>query len=119
MEKRRGGGFERIGRIGLEATGLPRRQARQLLLEHAWGRVAGEAIARRARAIRIERGVLDIDVVEPQWAKELVRFVPRIAGRLVREFPELGVKKFRLRVGGEVAQAARAPEPAEPVDSES
>jgi len=108
-----------VGCVGVEATGLPRRQARQLLLEHAWGRVAGEVIARRARAVRIERGVLDIDVVEPAWAKVLVPFVQRIAGRLVRDFPELGVKKLRLRVGGEVALPASAPEPAEGVDSES
>jgi len=119
MQKRRSGGFERLGRVGVEATGLPRRQARQLLLEHAWVRVAGEIIARRARAVGIERGVLEIDVSEPLWAKELVPYVPKIAGRLAREFPELGVKKLRVRVAGELARPACVPEGPDEAASET
>ena len=42
--------------------------------------------------------------------KELI---PRLAGRLSRSYPELGVKRFRLRVRGEDL-GARALPPADP-----
>ncbi len=90
------GGFQPIGRVAVDALGLPSSRARLLLLEHAWGRVAGDAIARRTRAVPVRRGVLSVSVDDAAWAREIVPLLPRIAGRLAREFPGLGVKRFRV-----------------------
>lgn len=105
-------GFERLGRLDVDNLGLPARQARDLLLEHTWQRVAGEAVARRARAVRVQRGVLEIEVTESAWAKNLKPLLPRLIGRLARVAPELGVKKFRLRLEGESVLPPGSPVPA-------
>jgi hypothetical protein len=84
--------------------GLPARQGQRLLLEHAFLRAAGEAIARRARVVAVRRGVLEIAVEDPSWARELRPILPRIVGRLARSSPELGVMRFRLVVAGAASE---------------
>lgn len=93
--------------------GLPAQRAKALLVSYAWLRVAGSALASKAPAGRLHRGTLEIEVADPRWAAALTRLLPRLAGRLAASFPDLGVRKFRLRVAGE--SAAR---PAELVESE-
>lgn len=97
---RRQRGFERAGRIGADRLGLPRRRARALLLATAWAEVAGDRLARRASAIAIVRGVLEIGVEDERWLETLRSLVPRLAGRLSARYPELGVRKFRLKRAG-------------------
>ena len=110
---RREAGFERLGALGPRELGLPAQRANALLVSYAWLRVAGSALAAKAPALKLHRGTLEIEVADPRWAAVLTRLLPRLAGRLAASFPQLGVRKFRLRVAGE--SVAR---PAEPVVTE-
>lgn len=46
--------------------------------------------------MRVQRGVLEIEVVCGRWTDTLTEFLPGLAGRLSRLYPELGVRRFRL-----------------------
>ncbi len=97
---RRRRGFEHVGRLSASQLGLPPRLARELLLATAWRRVAGETIARRAAAVRVRRGVLEIRVPDEHWATMISELIPRLAGRMAAAYPELGVRKFRMQREG-------------------
>ncbi len=99
-ERRRRSGFEKLGSVHPETAGLARPQARRLLLAHAWSVVAGPALSKRIVAKRVVRGVLELEVSDPAWGRELKALIPSLAGRLAGRFPGLGVKKLRLLVGG-------------------
>lgn len=92
-------GFRLVGRLRPDQMGLPAARGRELLLAHAWARVAGQALARRAVAHRIVRGVLEIEVADERWVETLVQLIPRLAGRLSSSYPQLGVRRFRLLRG--------------------
>lgn len=99
MKRRRlAGGFRPLGHASLD---LPARQARALRLSHGWLRIAGEGIARRVRAERIERGVLELVVDDPRWGRELSHLLTRLAGGLASSCPDLGIRRLRVRVEGE------------------
>jgi hypothetical protein len=111
---RRARGFESLGRVGPTELGLPAREARRLLLAHAWRSAVGDAIAKRLQPVRVVRGTVEIEA-DALWARDLRDVLPSLAGRLARAAPELGVQRFRLRVLGDerVAEAhpiAAAPE---------
>jgi hypothetical protein len=91
----------RAGELDVDQLGMPAARARQLLLGRAWRSVAGEAITKRAVAAQVRRGVLDVRVSDPHWARMLREIMPRLAGRLASAYPELGVRKFRLHIEGE------------------
>ena len=55
-------------------------------------------MARRASAGRIQRGVVEIHVHDGHWADALAGMLPQLAARLAALFPELHVRKYRLRV---------------------
>lgn len=97
--RRRRRGFEPVGRLSAEELGLPRRRARELTLRAAWQRIAGEALAKRAAALTIERGVLVIGIEDERWVETTKALIPRLVGRLAGLHPELGVRRCRLRVG--------------------
>jgi len=97
MRRRRG--FEQVGRLSTEELGLSRRRARELTLRVAWQQIAGEALARRAMALSIERGVLVIGIEDERWVETAKALIPRLVGRLAGSHPELGVRRCRLRVG--------------------
>jgi len=109
---RRARGFESLGRVGPTEIGLPAREARRLLLAHAWRREVGDAVAKRLRPQRVVRGTLEIEADEC-WARDLRGLLPSLAGRLARAAPELGVRRFRVRVVGQ----GGVPE-AEPIEGE-
>jgi hypothetical protein len=69
------------------------------MLAEAWRRVAGTALARRAVAERVRRGVLELTVADPGWADAVVALIPQLAGRLSRRYPDLGIRRFRVQVG--------------------
>lgn len=95
--RRRGeGGFRRIGEGGIRDLDLHARLAKPLELQWAWRRTAGEAIARRAPVIGVRRGVLEIEAADARWVEALRTLIPGLAARLAADFPELGVKRFRL-----------------------
>ena len=94
--RRRRRGFEHAGSLPLDRLGLPRNRARDLILAQAWEHVAGSALAAQARVVRVQRGVLEIEVACGRWTETLSEFMPGLTGRLSRLYPELGVRKFRL-----------------------
>lgn len=104
-----------MGRIGADELGLPRKQARALLLAVAWRRVAGEALAERAPARRVFRGVLEVEASGPRCAEELRRVLPALAGRIAADYPALGVRRCRVieagQEGGTSPAADLAPPP--------
>ena len=104
---RRRRGFERAGRLPASQLGLPTRLAKELLLAAAWRHVAGETIARRA-TVRLSRGVLEIRVPDEHWATMISELIPRIAGRMAAAYPELGVRRFRMRREGDSTPARAA-----------
>lgn len=109
-------GFKPLGQIRVRDLDVPARRAKELLLAHAWRRVAGEALFERLRARGVRRGVLEIEVGDPRWARGAGILLPKLAGRLATESPDLGVRKVRLRVSGEpLAKAlSLAQEPGSP-----
>jgi hypothetical protein len=82
-------------------------------LAAAWRRVAGEAIASRTRATGIRRGVLEIVCDDERWLDALASAIPRLAARLARERPDLGVRRFRLRREGHERDGRPIPLPTE------
>jgi predicted nucleic acid-binding Zn ribbon protein len=94
--KRRRRGFEQAGSFGLDQLGLPAKRTRDLQLALGWMRVAGDPIARHAKALRVNRGVLEIEVRDSRWAATMREILPRLTGKLAASCPELGVRKFRL-----------------------
>lgn len=98
--RRRGRGFEPAGACSPNQLGLPARRSRELRLAVAWREVAGEALARRAEAVRVTRGTLEVQVDERRWEVTVLALLPRLAARLARSYPALGVKRCRLLVSG-------------------
>ena len=71
------------GQVLVEALAIV---AAELVLETAWRTVAGDAIARRARASRVSRGVLELVVADERWidlASWLPAAPPEVAEGLV------------------------------------
>ena len=95
----RRGTFTRLGDVGAGSLGLPDKLARDLELQHAWRRAAGDAIARRVVPVGIRRGVLELRVEDPRWLPTARALVPRLAARIARDAPSLGVQRLRLISG--------------------
>ena len=89
-------GFRKLGATGVRGLGLGAPRARALTLEAAWRSAAGPSIARRALVRRLSRGVLEIDVAEPQWRIALARLLPEIEARLARDHKALAIERIRI-----------------------
>jgi len=89
-------GFEPLGSAGARALGLSATRTRDLELQAAWRHVAGAAIARRAPAVALRRGVLELTIAEPAWRRAIEHLLPELGARLSRDHPSLGVTRFRL-----------------------
>ena len=76
---------------------MPR--ARDLELQAAWRQVAGPALARRAQAIALRRGVLTLLVEGPAWRRVVENLLPELGARFARHHPGLGVTRFQLKDG--------------------
>jgi hypothetical protein len=108
----RRGTFVKMGDVGASSLGLPTRLAKDLELARAWRRVAGDAVARRLVPEGIRRGVLELRVDDPRWFPTARALAPRLAFRMAREAPDLGVQRLRLIAGERREDAALAdPEP--------
>ena len=94
QNRRRRRGFEHAGTLPLNSLGLPRGRARDLILAQAWEEVAGSKLVHHARALRVQRGVLEIEISGGRWTDTLSELLPGLTGRLSRRYPELGVRKF-------------------------
>ena len=97
--ERQATGFRRLGETGVRGLALTAPRARALALEAAWRSAAGPSVARRALVRRLVRGVLEIDVAEPQWRSALAQLLPEIEARLVRDHRSLGIERVRLTEG--------------------
>jgi hypothetical protein len=95
-DARRSRGFEPLGATGAHALGLSRTRAKELELQVAWRRVAGPALARRASVVALRRGVLELEIAEPEWRRVLENLFPELGARFARHHPALGVTRFRL-----------------------
>ena len=96
---RRSRGFEPLGSAGVRSLGLSAARAKDLELQAAWRHVAGPAIARRAKAVALRRGVLTLSISEPAWRKVLEGLLPELGARFARHHPALGVTRFQLTDG--------------------
>ncbi len=64
-----------------------------------WDEAVGEVIARHARPVRIDRGVLTVEVDEPGWATQLRFLEGEIRGRL-QAVGGTVVDRLEVRVAG-------------------
>jgi hypothetical protein len=102
-------GFRRLGDLAAADIGLPAARAHDLSLVHAWSAVAGEAFARRSPALGVRRGVLEIRLPEGPWEAIVAAEAGRLAARVARAHPELGIRRYRLcPEGGGPPRAAEA-----------
>ncbi len=95
---------------------LPAARVRELLLVRAWSRAAGEALARRTVAVRVQRGVLEVELPDRRWAVALEGRLEELARRVASEAPDLRIRRFRARIAGE--SATDAPRPIDPSSGE-
>jgi hypothetical protein len=110
--RRRHRGFERAGNLPYDGLGLPRARGRELVLAQAWAGAAGPAVASRTRSLQLRRGVLVVEVEEGPWSTTIDELLPRLAGRLARMRPELGLRSCRLagqRSARRLAQPSSGP----------
>jgi hypothetical protein len=108
--RRRSKGFEQAGTIRADQLGLPAKRARELLIARAWQRVAGDVMATSVPVAGVRRGVLEITAPDRRWADTVRPLMPRLAGRMAAELPELKIRACRLLEDGEGgAPAGRIP----------
>ena len=74
-------------------------RAKDLELQAAWRHVAGPAIAHRAKALALRRGVLELSIAGTAWRKVIEDMLPELGARFRRHHPGLGVARFRLTDG--------------------
>jgi hypothetical protein len=94
--KRSKRGPEPIAAVLLRASGGEPRDGAPLP-PRAWHDAVGDRIARRARPMRLERGVLTVRAATAVWAQELSFLAPTIVARL--SALGLEVESLRFRVG--------------------
>ena len=116
MQRRRNQGFERAGAFGARQLGLPAVRAREMDLALNWRRAVGEPLARLVRAVRVRRGVLELQLLAPDTdpTGAIEDRLPRLGRRLVELCPRLGVRSVRLLPHGD----GRPPQ-ARPIAAES
>jgi predicted nucleic acid-binding Zn ribbon protein len=65
-----------------------------------WAEIVGEEIARRARAVRFERGIVYVEVVNSSWVQELSFLRRRMVRQLNREIGRDAVTDIRFSLAG-------------------
>jgi predicted nucleic acid-binding Zn ribbon protein len=92
--------FARIGDIlpaVLRSAGLEQRLRDQEILT-IWPTVVGEAIAARTAALKMERGVLHVQVAHSAWLQELYFMEKEILCKLREEAPHIECRKIKFSV---------------------
>lgn len=70
-------------------------------LADAWNAVAGEQAAKQTRVLKLNRGVLHVDVTNAPLLSELVSFHHQdLLERLRVDYPELKIKNLKFRLQG-------------------
>ena len=70
----------------------------------AWPVACGSAVADRTRAINFSDGVLQVEVADAGWRRELANLAPRYLA-LVNKFSGTPVRRIEFVVKGETGQA--------------
>lgn len=92
--------FRRLGSAGAAGLGLPAAREKDLLLADTWRRVAGPAVAARATALRVARGILEIEIADRRWADALAGPLPALATKAALLAPALRIRSLRVRLAG-------------------
>ena len=62
-----------------------------------WDEAVGDAVAAHVRPVRLERGVLLVEVDDPSWATHVRVLADQLRSRL-REVAEVSVERIEIRV---------------------
>jgi len=62
----------------------------------AWRACAGGALAERARAVGVRRGVLEVAVEDARWVETVADLLPTLGARIAERCPDLGIRSWRL-----------------------
>lgn len=65
-----------------------------------WPELVGEAIGRVSRPVRLEAGVLVIQVTSPAWARELAQQEQTLLARIRESLGARAVRSVRFEVAG-------------------
>jgi len=90
--------FARIGEIlpaVLKSVGLEQKLRDQEILK-IWPSVVGEEIAARTTAVKIEKGVLHVQVEHGAWLQELHFMEKEILRKLKEKAPRIACNKIRF-----------------------
>lgn len=78
------------------------------LIRAGWRSTVGPAIAERSRPVRLDRGTLVVDVLDPAWIVLLKPMSAQILRLLRRQWPQAGVARIAYRPRDfEAGRAAR------------
>ena len=92
--------FARIGDIlpaVLKSAGLEQRLRDQEILT-IWPTAVGEAIAARTTAVKMEHGVLHVQVAHSVWLQELYFMEKEILLKLREKAPHIECRRIRLSI---------------------
>lgn len=93
--------FSRIGDIlpaVLKSVGLDKKLKERELLS-LWPEVVGTEIAARTRAVKVERGILYVQVNHSAWHQELHFMEKEIYRKMRKRAPEIEFYKIRFGTG--------------------
>jgi predicted nucleic acid-binding Zn ribbon protein len=71
-----------------------------------WSEAVGEQVAQHVRPIKLDQGVLSVEVDDPAWATQVKFLTPTIIARLA-EVAGAQVERIQVRVDPRAARGAR------------
>ena len=71
-----------------------------------WSEAVGEQVAQHVRPLKLDEGVLSVEVDDPAWATQVKFLAPTIIARLA-EVAGVGVERIQVRVDPRNARGAR------------
>jgi len=71
-----------------------------------WDEAVGEQVAQHVRPVKLDEGVLSVEVDDPAWATQVKFLAPTIIARLA-EVADAKVERIQVRVDPRSARGAR------------
>ena len=102
-------GPEHIGTI-LDSLFKQQRMEEPIRVNRAvleWDHLAGEEVARHARAVHVDHGTLIVEVENPAWMHRLQMQEWELRARINRHFKEDMIRQIRFRLGSAPTPTAR------------
>lgn len=81
----------------LKRRGLSKKIKQHQLWE-IWAELVGQAVAKEAAPLRIQRNMLVVEVTNSAWMQELVFLKPRILAKIKDSLPEAGITDIRFEI---------------------